>query len=164
MGDATFDIYATILNVYSDVNEEDDSDKEKYEKLKEKVVEEFQGKTAQIPQIGKDNSKEDDSDYIMFKGNPFDTNLVSVVYDLLSKKYIEEYMEADGTPNEDYSALKGFLGEWLAYNDPLRLFQHYAKQRTKTGRSRTDDQNCIFICDLGDTSRPESRCQNISYE
>lgn len=89
VGDATFDIYATILNVYSDVNEEDDSDKEKYEKLKEKVVEEFQGKTP-IPQIGKDDSKEDDSDYIMFKGNPFDTNLVSVVYDLLSKKYIEE--------------------------------------------------------------------------
>ena len=75
--------------MYSDVNEEDDSDKEKYEKLKEKVVEEFQGKTP-IPQIGKDDSKEDDSDYIMFKGNPFDTNLVSVVYDLLSKKYIEE--------------------------------------------------------------------------
>ena len=90
MGDATFDIYATILNVYSDVNEEDDSDKEKYEKLKEKVVKEFQGKKVPIPQIGKDDSKEDDSDYIMFKGNPFDTNLVSVVYDLLSKKYIEE--------------------------------------------------------------------------
>jgi hypothetical protein len=90
VGDATFDIYATILNVYSDVNEEDGSDKEKYEKLKEKVVEEFQGKTVPIPQIGKDDSKEDDSDYIMFKGNPFDTNLVSVVYDLLSKKYIEE--------------------------------------------------------------------------
>ena len=53
---------------------------------------------------------------------------------------------------------------FLAYNDPLRLFQHHAKQRTNTGRSRPDDQNCIFICDLGDTSRPESRCQNISYE
>lgn len=24
------------------------------------------------------------------------------------------YMEADGTPNEDYSALKEFLGKWLA--------------------------------------------------
>lgn len=87
--DDTFDISAMILNIYSDGDELDKSDQEKYDLLIEKILDIFKNEISDKAYIERENDSLDESAFIMIKGAKLDTTLVGRFYSYLSKDYKE---------------------------------------------------------------------------